>query len=92
MYYLSKKNKQQPTIEKTYTEIEEMQYKNSKIYLEKNRYKTLSIVFAITAAILLTVSNLLEAKDGAGDNWSCSNCGYSNKFYEMSCGNCGKWR
>lgn len=30
------------------------------------------------------------ADNGAGNTWTCGNCGESNYCWQMSCGNCGK--
>ena len=33
-----------------------------------------------------------KIEHGAGNNWICRQCGWSNKMWEMCCGNCGRWR
>jgi hypothetical protein len=40
----------------------------------------------------LKKSEEVRCEDGAGSYWTCSNCGQSNKCYEMTCSECGNWR
>jgi len=72
-------------LRKTYTEKEEKRYFNLKTY---SLSKPIQVAIIGLVVILSTVG-ACEAWDGAGNTWSCSNCGTSNYTHEMSCNNCG---
>ena len=84
---------------KTFTECEESQYKVIQP-LRVNKVFVLFMGAIFLAFIFLTAfENVsvpfthckLNAEDGAGTYWTCSNCGSSNKCYEMRCSNCGEY-
>lgn len=51
--------------------------------------KTKSFLFLALAGLTLVTANCF-AWDGAGDTWTCGNCGKSNYTWQNSCTKCGK--
>lgn len=94
---IKSKRKLIPPMQRTYCEEEEKRYQSkSPIGVSKITYW-----FLFVLASLICYCNCIEAAkpvmdryewNGAGDTWSCDNCGCSNNSFEMSCWNCGKWR
>jgi len=84
-------------LNKTTTEVEEEKY-GLRAPLRISKTFALFMVTAFVSIMLFAafeepvIRSKLNAEDGAGTYWTCSNCGSSNKCYEMSCSNCGTCR
>lgn len=95
MKYIRKKLIPASLKEKTYTEIEEEQYKSFKT-IDIGKKGAFLLVSAFLGMLLVaSFSHALDireihAEDGAGTYWTCSYCGQSNKCYEIWCSNCGR--
>lgn len=48
-----------------------------------------SLVFSTGQASVQNKREVTGDWDGAGNSWTCSNCGESNYCWQMSCSNCG---
>jgi len=95
MYNIKHKYGEKPQLRKTYTELEEAQYNDTrKIYVGK-----FGITVMILSAFLISIGSICSACpynqettlawDGAGDKWTCGNCGTENYKWQGSCSNCG---
>lgn len=69
-------------------------YGGARFNTRNSRFRFLLIpcVFITCLGLVSMVSSPEEvsAWDGAGETWSCSNCGRSNYVWEMSCNDCGQ--
>lgn len=93
MYYLEKKKKTGNILLKTYTDKEEQQYMNlPKIYITPKIAALMVGVFFLFCTGRAFTNELTESPscwDGAGDQWTCGNCGTSNYKWQTSCSSCG---
>lgn len=101
MYYLDKRKREDGVnpLYPTYCEKEEKQYYgnqscgNSTTQLLKFLVMGLLILFMgiFTQAEALPCKKIVHEShwDGAGDQWTCGNCGTTNYKWQMSCSNCG---
>lgn len=101
MFYIRKNKKIDEVILKTFCEQEEDSYEHvGRVYIQK---KKRNMLFFLMMAFLFLYGISLNAHsfhlkhidctwDGAGDTWTCGNCGSSNYKWQMSCSNCGAFQ
>lgn len=88
-----------PEMQKTYCEDEEKSYHRQ----GESRISEKKLILMFFAFITVTLTAFVGAEstpskkfcceshwDGAGDTWTCSRCGTSNYYWEVTCNNCGK--
>jgi len=98
MYYRKKENRISFLTEKTYAE-KITGLMDMKTPPTKKQIKRFYIMMAIGSLFLLLNTSSVAAHeaeietinywDGAGDQWTCSNCGTTNYKWQNSCSNCG---
>lgn len=93
MYYINKPKNKDFRLVDTYTDREEAKYNHmGKIEISKKTAVLMTISFFIMAfakAFSVEPTPDIICWDGAGEKWTCSNCGSENYKWEMSCSNCG---
>ena len=84
MFYLRKK-KADTSLTKTFCE----KYENQRNQRQPAQVSARSFFMLAVVGFALATS-LCSAWDGAGDTWTCSNCGGVSYTWQNSCANCGK--
>ena len=96
MYYINKPKRENVKLMDTYTEREESKYNHiKKIEISKKTAVLMTISFFLMScakAFCVEVVPDVTCWDGAGNKWTCSNCGRENYCWEMSCNNCGNFQ
>lgn len=66
-------------------------YENKLFFVFMVLFVIFSLGYCFSNEPLIITPRSIHAEDGAGTYWTCNNCGYAeNKFYEMTCSNCGQ--
>lgn len=99
MYYIKKSNHNKSDLITTTCEYEEGLY-NIRIQGSESKWfvKFFFLLIGFLTLFLIHTFHIhadtrvpiqIFEWDGAGDTWTCGNCGSSNYKWQMSCSNCG---
>lgn len=93
MYYIQKPRKINVGTVDTYTDKEESRYNHMrKLEISNKTAILITLSFFLVAcakAFCLEPTPNVTYWDGAGNQWTCSNCGTTNYCWQTSCSNCG---